>query len=79
MKLYFLGILSSIIIGTVFPFFAYVLSNVMVIISGIKYCKPEEQDYYQEQAFQFSLMLFWISLSALIFTAVKGWCFVHIN
>jgi hypothetical protein len=35
--LYVIGITGSIFIGTIFPIFAYLLSNIIVTLSGIKY------------------------------------------
>lgn len=37
-----IGIVGSIFIGAIFPTFAYLLSNIIVTISGIRYSESEE-------------------------------------
>jgi hypothetical protein len=46
--LYVVGIVGSTLIGAIFPTFAYLLSNIIVTLSGIKYEKDSGRlEYYQ--------------------------------
>ena len=47
--LYLIGIIGSLFIGAIFPTFAYLLSNIIVTLSGVKYEKdPAKLTVYQE-------------------------------
>ena len=37
--LYLIGIVGSVFIGAIFPTYAYLLSNIIVTLSGVKYAK----------------------------------------
>lgn len=47
--LYLIGIVGSIFIGAIFPTFAYLLSNIIVTLTGVRYAKnARELEGYQE-------------------------------
>ena len=48
--LYLIGIVGSLFIGAIFPTYAYLLSNIIVTLSGVKYATDEEElAQYQEE------------------------------
>ena len=40
--LYLIGIIGSLFIGAIFPTYAYLLSNIIVTLSGVKYAKDDQ-------------------------------------
>lgn len=78
--LYLIGIVGSIFIGAIFPTFAYLLSNIIVTLSGVKYSKnAEELAGYQEDVKALSLSLFMISVGSLLIVALRGVSFTHLT
>lgn len=75
-----IGIIGSIFIGAIFPTFAYLLSNIIVTLSGIKYSNnTEELEQYQKDVQALSLSLFLISLGSLLIVSLRGVSFTHLT
>lgn len=78
--LYLIGIIGSIFIGAIFPTFAYLLSNIIVTLSGVKYEEdPARLAEYQEEVKALSLSLFMISIGSLLIVALRGVGFTHLT
>ena len=78
--LYLIGIIGSLFIGAIFPTYAYLLSNIIVTLSGVKYAKDEaELAKYQEEVSALSLSLFMISVGSLLIVALRGVSFTHLT
>lgn len=78
--LYLIGIVASFFIGAIFPTFAYLLSNIIVTLSGIAYeTNPTKLVDHQEQVKALSLSLFLISLGSLVIVILRGVSFTHLT
>ena len=78
--LYLIGIVGSVFIGAIFPTYAYLLSNIIVTLSGVKYATDEEElARYQEEVSALSLSLFMISVGSLLIVALRGVSFTHLT
>ena len=78
--LYLIGIVGSIFIGAIFPTFAYLLSNIIVTLTGVRYAKDtRELEGYQEEVKALSLSLFMISIGSLLIVALRGISFTHLT
>lgn len=78
--LYLIGIVGSFFIGAIFPTFAYLLSNILVTLTGIAYEKdPNKLIMYQEQVKAFSISLFLLSLGALVIVMLRGISFAYLT
>lgn len=78
--LYLIGIVGSFFIGAIFPTFSYLLSNILVTLSGIAYDKdPSRLVIYQEQVRALSISLFLLSLGALVIVILRGVSFTYLT
>lgn len=78
--LYLIGIIGSLFIGAIFPTYAYLLSNIIVTLSGVKYAKDDQElSRYQEEVSALSLSLFMISIGSLLIVALRGVSFTHLT
>lgn len=78
--LYLIGIVGSFFIGAIFPTFSYLLSNILVTLSGIAYDKdPAHLVIYQEQVRALSISLFLLSLGALVIVILRGVSFTYLT
>lgn len=78
--LYLIGIVGSFFIGAIFPTFAYLLSNILVTLTGIAYEKDASKlVMYQEQVKALSISLFLLSLGALVIVMLRGISFAYLT
>lgn len=77
---YLIGIVASLFIGAIFPTFSYLLSNILVTLTGIAYQKdPAKLSFHQEQVKALSISLFLISLGSLVIVILRGVSFTYLT
>lgn len=73
-----IGLIASGFTGTVFPLFSSFLSQIVVILSAIKYSPPEAVQTYEAQAYQLAMTLFAISCCSLLTHFLKTSSFMYV-
>lgn len=71
------GLIASGFTGTVFPLFSMFLSQIVVILSAIKYSAPENLETYEAQALELGKTLFIISCLSLMTHFLKTSSFMY--
>jgi|688.fasta_scaffold340772_1 Kef-type K+ transport system membrane component KefB len=78
--LYLIAIVGSFFIGAIFPTFSYLLSNILVTLTGIAYeTDSVKLQQYQEQVKALSISLFLISVGSLVIVILRGVSFTYLT
>jgi ABC-type multidrug transport system fused ATPase/permease subunit len=77
--LYVVGFVTAMYVGAIFPVFAFLLSRIIVTISGIENSTGDDLVVLQQDVYILSITLFFISISALLVMSFRGVSFVYLT